>query len=707
MGLEGRIKIYGNNILLRGAVINYDTIENTGIDHTLVIEGNITNYGAIIDGENHLITDIQGNAVNEGGWDNHEIRLSGSTDKQLLFRNDSLVGAPVRLASGLYGSPFQWYKNDVPVPGAGSPDLYLSGVGPGDFGVYHCTSQYGISANFTINRAVAAQFAVSDTAGCLPLTVQFTEMSASPGQINNRLWDFGDGESSAEENPVHTYTTKGIYGVSLTVCDASGCDSVRVENLIDVGFTPLADFTFENEISGNPVHFTDRSLGADSVILSFTDWADTVLAFSSRYTPPPPYPEWWWSEEQVLGEPDVYPLYGDYHEAWAPLTACGQREFIVVGFDEPRRINRVMIYETLHPGAIDTVYVLPDSGGMVAVWEGTAEPLALAAREFIVDFELTSFGVAGVRIAMNTEAVPYWNEIDAVAVSGPADTVFSPEIHYLWETGENGITYATSGDIAHTYGSAGRFDASLTVDYKNICFSTKEKTVTVYETGTLGLDFRAFLEGPFESGSMASGLSDALPLSHPYSAAPWHHQGDEEVSGMPSQEIVDWILVELRKSSGPPCSAVPDSTVCKSACFIDQEGRLRGSDGLTPPRVFLTEENNLYAVIYHRNHLPVMSAVHIQKTGNDFIFDFTADPLNIFGGENACKQVAPGTWALAGADGNADGQVNNGDKNDVWIPSAGLQGYHAADYNLDGQVNNGDKNDVWIPNTGLGGQVPE
>ncbi|MBN1340883.1 MAG: hypothetical protein JXA03_16265, partial [Bacteroidales bacterium] len=62
---------------------------------------------------------------------------------------------------------------------------------------------------------------------------------------------------------------------------------------------------------------------------------------------------------------------------------------------------------------------------------------------------------------------------------------------------------------------------------------------------------------------------------------------------------------------------------------------------------------------------------------------------------------------MTGADGNADQQINNGDKNDVWIQQAGTGGYKAGDFNLDAQVNNGDKNDVWVPNTGLGGQVPE
>lgn len=49
------------------------------------------------------------------------------------------------------------------------------------------------------------------------LRVQFTDDSRSTGQVTERLWDFGDGQTSSEENPLHTYATAGDYQVTLTV----------------------------------------------------------------------------------------------------------------------------------------------------------------------------------------------------------------------------------------------------------------------------------------------------------------------------------------------------------------------------------------------------------------------------------------------------------------------------------------------------------
>ncbi len=62
---------------------------------------------------------------------------------------------------------------------------------------------------------IDAHFFADKRTGSAPFTVQFTDMSRSQGKIVLWKWDFGDGNTSNEQNPQHTYDSLGIYNVSL------------------------------------------------------------------------------------------------------------------------------------------------------------------------------------------------------------------------------------------------------------------------------------------------------------------------------------------------------------------------------------------------------------------------------------------------------------------------------------------------------------
>lgn len=67
------------------------------------------------------------------------------------------------------------------------------------------------------------------------LTVTFTDLSYDPdGTIVSWLWDFGDGNTSTQQNPIHTYAAPGSYSVSLTVTDNEGANGT-VTKIITVG----------------------------------------------------------------------------------------------------------------------------------------------------------------------------------------------------------------------------------------------------------------------------------------------------------------------------------------------------------------------------------------------------------------------------------------------------------------------------------------
>lgn len=151
-------------------------------------------------------------------------------------------------------------------------------------------------------------------------------------------------------------------------------------------------------------------------------YADSVVAFSTQWSATS------WSAQQALGPPNTYPNYGDIATAWASLTTDGQREFLELWYSNPARISHVAMYETLSPGAVDTIYVKnPNTSLWEVAWSGTAQPAGDTARIIQVSFPLTSFNVSEIRIAINSPVVPSWNEIDAVGISDSPITTASDE----------------------------------------------------------------------------------------------------------------------------------------------------------------------------------------------------------------------------------------------------------------------------------------
>lgn len=104
------------------------------------------------------------------------------------------------------------------------------------------------------------------TSGCVPMTVNFTNNSiAYPGPITSQLWDFGDGFTSTQPNPSHTYTAPGTYNVVLSVLDGNGCAATATSPISIQALPPItANFSVNPGSScGAPVTvgFTDLSTG--------------------------------------------------------------------------------------------------------------------------------------------------------------------------------------------------------------------------------------------------------------------------------------------------------------------------------------------------------------------------------------------------------------------------------------------------------------
>jgi PKD repeat protein len=95
--------------------------------------------------------------------------------------------------------------------------------------------------NFDKTWPENVDFSADVTTGSAPLTVQFTDHSTYEG-IQAWSWEFGDGETSSEQNPAHTYTQEGSFTVRLTVTTADDTDVVEKADYIRVTDLPPVAF---------------------------------------------------------------------------------------------------------------------------------------------------------------------------------------------------------------------------------------------------------------------------------------------------------------------------------------------------------------------------------------------------------------------------------------------------------------------------------
>jgi len=116
----------------------------------------------------------------------------------------------------------------------------------------------------------AANFSTNINIGPAPLSVQFTDFSQN---ANVRNWDFGDGNSSNEKNPAHTYYTARDYTANLTVTNQNGTDSKLVAITVLEKAIPIANFSMNTTEGPAPmsVQFTDLSQNETSRTWDFNN----------------------------------------------------------------------------------------------------------------------------------------------------------------------------------------------------------------------------------------------------------------------------------------------------------------------------------------------------------------------------------------------------------------------------------------------------
>jgi gliding motility-associated-like protein len=144
----------------------------------------------------------------------------------------------------------------------------------------------------TVYPNPVVDFTASDTSGCFPFPVQFSDLSVSEtGSITNHSWDFGDGDTSSSSNPLHTYASAGNFSVTLKVTNSYGCTKTFSKTkYIEIRGGVTTDFTNSNPpkcIAPVTVNFNNSSAGPGTLTYAWSfgdgtnsDAADPVHTYS-------------------------------------------------------------------------------------------------------------------------------------------------------------------------------------------------------------------------------------------------------------------------------------------------------------------------------------------------------------------------------------------------------------------------------------------
>ncbi len=190
-------------------------------------------------------------------------KTSGCYPTYINFTNTSTPGTGGTITS------YAWTFGDgtqdtVPNPShrytlAGSfpVTLYVTN----SFGCTGSAQIKNVQKAITISGGITMNFSSSLNSSCtLPVTASFTNPSTGP-PILSYLWDFGDGSLTNNlKSPTHSYTTAGLYNVTLAVTSSQGCSDTLIQKVNITANGNLTDFTYKDTVCvGTPASFTNIS----------------------------------------------------------------------------------------------------------------------------------------------------------------------------------------------------------------------------------------------------------------------------------------------------------------------------------------------------------------------------------------------------------------------------------------------------------------
>jgi gliding motility-associated-like protein len=334
----------------------------------------------------------------------------------------------------------------------------------------------------TVYNSPTANFSAATVTGCYPLPVQFADLStAGSGTITSWEWDFGDGNLSNLQNPIHTYTSAGNFNVTLRVKNNFGCSKIISKTAyIRILSGVLADFSFTAPPTcapPTPVNFTQLATGS-GISSYFWDFGDG-------------------NTSAQLNPSNIYNAAGTYTVKLRVTNAAGC-------------VNEIVKQNVINIGTVTANFTIPPMlcENTAITFTNSSTPAAVAGQWFFSDGTSTNavhavkqFAAPGtytVKLITNfgtctdsiTKTVTVVNKPQAnFSINGPNGGCMPPAtvqfqqqsvgaVSYMWNFG-NGNT-ATQNIPTATYNALGTYSVSLVATAANGCTDTLVKPNYVY-----------------------------------------------------------------------------------------------------------------------------------------------------------------------------------------------------------------------------------
>ncbi|RLD57974.1 MAG: hypothetical protein DRJ05_08835 [Bacteroidetes bacterium] len=735
MAMTGNINLgglfqYNDPMSFYGHLMVTDTLQNYYVSETATIYGNLTNNGVIRDKAYFCYLHIKGDINQNGIWENRHSYLSGDVDQSLSFTkpfagdfltNSNINGKIICNSTLAFNNTIIDFNYDTLVFAAGADSLIVNGdyfqeavitkEGGKTAGLLNCNLSGDayfhdiemVSDNINLNGAFQYQdpmsfyghVTVEDT-----LRNHYVHQTATVygdftnnGIIEDNIWNCylhitGDINQNGIWKNNHTYLsgdtgqnlwfTKPFEGKNLSSTKSNG----KVTSNSTLAFnTTIIDFNYDTLVFAS---------GADSLILFGGFFKEGVIIKEAGKTTG-------FLNSNLSG--DAY--LQDMEIIGADINLGG-----LFQYNDPMSFyGHVTIEDTLqnyYTHETATIYGDLTNNGTIrdkyyncylhitgdinqnGIWENNRTTLNGDSDQFIY--------------LVNQNEITGQVYFDALSAGTP----------YLWYY-EGGILNSAdfSGETSNQLIWQVPVSGNWYGDFYCETGAGPSRTITI--EGGLIVDIAVMLEGPFNGSGMNTTLNTNghIPLSQPYNISPWNYAGTESVTSIPA-DIVDWVLVGFRETSAGPETATAATTIKQRALFLNNEGYLVNLDGSRDIKINVPSvTENLHIVVWHRNHLGVMSANPLSLDDAPLVYDFTSDESQAYGGSAGHKNLGGGVFGMMGGDASYD-QVVDGQDKLVWVSNAGnTADYEPYDFNMDNKIDNQDKNDVWMGNNGASTLVPE